>query len=303
MPLALANTDNFAAKQDAGTDVVLTITGDDRTISGNTDAYGVFKSGTITASAVSYVAPASGHDALITGIQISNPGATARTVYFYLCKGGTTYDATTQWGADIALGAGEAAEWLDGQGWTVYNSAGIRKTTGGPTIVRAYFAPAQAIGASRVYMTNTGITIPAMSAGMILRWVLSLTKTAAGAVAPILELLVGANGTTADTARFVTATTVWTQAMLAQSAAVDRATLEVECHCVGAGASGSLWGWFRLTHMLAITGFSTGGSQSEGGITGAIDLSAANNKYGLVVTAGTSAAWTLDAVRTEIYTP
>ena len=106
MPLTLANTDNFAAKQAVGTDVVLTITGDDRTISGNTDAYGIFKAGTITASAVSYVAPASGHDALITGIQISNPGATARTVYFYLSKGGTTYDATTQWGPDILLGAG-----------------------------------------------------------------------------------------------------------------------------------------------------------------------------------------------------
>jgi hypothetical protein len=198
--------------------------------------------------------------------------------------------------------AQEQIVYNENTGWQYFAATGAIKQ-GAQPVTRAYFAPAQAIGSARVYMTNTGITVPSMTVGTVLRWMLSFSKTGAGVVAPILELLVGANGTTADTARFVTATTVWTQAMLAQTANADRATLEVECYCVGAGASGSLWGWFRLNHMLAITGVSTGGSQSQGGITGSIDLSAASNIYGLVVTAGTSAAWTLEAVRTEIWTP
>ena len=305
MPLALANTDNFAAKQAVGTDVVLTITGDDRTISGNTDAYTVFKSGTITASAVSYAAPASGHDAIITSIQISNPGATARTVLFYLSKGGTTYDSTTQWGSDIVLGAGEAAEWLDGQGWVVYNSSGIRKTTGGPTIVRAYYAPAQAVATTRVYWTNSNIVVAAgaLVAGVKLKWDCYVTKTNASTAVPILEVLFGTNGSTADTARFVTATTVWTTAMAAQTAVADSMLLTVEMNIVGGGASGTVFGHFRIVKQAAQNaGFQAVPSMTQAGLTGAIDISAVTN-IGLVSTTGTSAAWTVNNLITEVYTP
>ena len=302
MSFTLANTDNFAAKQGTGTDVSMQITGDDRTISGSTDAYSVLAQSTLTASAVSYLAPASGHDYIVSSVMISNPGATARVVTFYLDKGGTTYDATTQWGPTISLGAGEAAEWISGRGWTLYNSSGIAKTTGGPTVTRARFAPAQAIGASRVYMTNTNIVVAALVTGHLLKWRCSIIKTGAGAVAPILEVLFGTNGSTADTARFVTGTTVWTLAMLAQTAVIDRMILDVEIYIIGSGASGTVYGAYVLNHTLAATGFSTGAANGEYGITGAIDISAATN-VGLVVTAGTSAAWTLDDVRTEIWTP
>ena len=304
MPLALANTDNFAAKQTVGTDVVLTITGDDRTIAGNTDAYGVFKSGTITASAVSYVAPASGRDALITGIQISNPGATARTVYFYLSKGGTTYDATTQWGPAITLGAGESAEWIDGQGWVVYSSTGIAKSTGGPTIARAYFAPAQALATTETYLTNSAITIPALVAGHYLKWSVYVTKTGASTAVPVFSVYVGTNGSTSDTKRFTTATTVWTTAMPAQSANADQMLMEVEVYCVGAGASGTLFGSYRMNRQnTALLGFSVTPMQHQHGTTGAIDISAASIKLGLALTTGASAAWTVNNIITEVYTP
>ena len=55
--------------------------------------------------------------------------------------------------------------------------------------------------------------------------------------------------------------------------------------------------------MLAATGFSTSAQNAQYGITGAIDLSATNIQLGLAVTGGTSNAWTLDAVRTEVITP
>lgn len=305
MPLTLANPDNFAVKQGTGTDVVLTITGDDRTISGNTDAYSVFKSGTITASAVSYAAPASGHDYIIGSIHLSNPGATARVVTFYLSKGGTTYDATTQWGPAITLGSGEAAEWADGTGWIVYSSTGIAKTTGGPTITRAYFAPAQAIPTTRVYLTNSDITVTAgaLVAGVKLTWECYVSKTNASTVVPILEVLFGTNGSTADTARFVTATTVWTTAMAAQTAVADQMILTVEMLIVGGGAAGTVFGSFQIIKQAAQNaGFQAVPNMRQHGLTGAIDISAVT-KIGLVVTTGASAVWTLNQVVTEVTSP
>jgi len=304
MPLALANTDNFAAKQAVGTDVVLTITGDDRTISGNTDAYTVFKSGTITASAVSYAAPASGHDYIVGSVHLSNPGATARVVTFYLSKGGTTYDATTQWGPSITLGAGEAAEWGDGEGWRVYSSTGIGKSTGGPTIARAYFAPAQALATTETYLTNSAITIPALVAGHYLKWSAYVTKTGASTAVPVMSVYVGTNGSTSDTKRFTTATTVWTTAMPAQSANADVMLLEVEVYCVGAGASGTLFGSYRMNRQnTALLGFAVTPMAHQHGTTGAIDISAASIKLGLALTTGASAAWTVNNIITEVYTP
>ena len=305
MPFTLAATDNFAAKQGAGTDVVLTITGDDRTISGNTDAYTVFKAGTITASAMSYAVPASGHDYIVGSIQLSNPGATARVVTFYLSKGGTTYDATTQWGPAISLGAGEAAEWSDSGGWCVYNSSGVRKQTGGPSIVRAYYAPAQGIVATRVYWTNSAITVAAgaLVAGVKLRWECYVTKTNASTAVPILEVLFGTNGSTADTARFVTATTVWTTAMAAQTAVADSMLLEVEMNVVGGGASGTVFGQFNIIKQAAQNaGFQAVPNMIQAGLTGAIDISAVT-KIGLVSTTGTSAVWTLNQIITQVTYP
>jgi hypothetical protein len=304
MPFCLANTDNFAAKQSAGTDVTMQISGDDRTISGSVDAYGILAQSTLTATAVSYLAPASGHDFIVTHIMVANPGSNSRTITFYLDKGATTYDATTQWGPAITLLSGESAEWNDNGGWNIYNTTGVSKIVGGPTYGRQFYAPAQAITATRVYMTNTSIlSVLPVVAGQRFRWNVYLTKTNAGTVAPIFELLIGTNGSLSDTARFVTNGTVWAMPMLAGTAAADKAILEVEAWIVGAGASGTVFGKLELRHQLAATGFGVGQCQEQHGTTGAIDISAASLQMGLAVTAGTSAVWTLDAVILESYTP
>src|SRR4249920_684754 len=138
MPFCLGNTDNFAAKQSAGTDVCMQITGDDRTISGSIDSYAILAQTTLTASAVSYLAPASGHDFIVTHIMLANPGSSARTITFYLDKAGTTYSAATQWGPAITLLSGESAEWNDNGGWNIYNTTGVSKIVGGPTYGRSF---------------------------------------------------------------------------------------------------------------------------------------------------------------------
>jgi hypothetical protein len=305
MPFTLTATDNFAVKQGTGTDVVCCITGDDRTISGSTDAYVVFTSGTITASAVSKLAPASGHDYIVSSIHLANPGATARVVTFYLSKGGTTYDATTQWGPALSLGAGESAEWSDSGGWVIYSSTGIRKQSSGTTVVRSYYAPAQSIATTRVYWTNSNIVVAAgaLVAGVKLKWECYVTKTNASTAVPVLEVLFGTNGSTADTARFVTGTTVWTTAMAAQTAVVDSMILTVEMYVVGGGASGTVFGHFRIIKQAANNaGFQAVPNMTQAGLTGAIDISGVTN-VGLVSTTGASAVWTLNQIITEVTYP
>lgn len=132
--LTLGATDNIAAKQDTGTDVLFNVNGDDVTLSPNADTYMCFGQGALSTTATAlFTAPAAGHAFIIDHIKVTNTNTTTtRTVTFYFDKGGTTYDGTTQWGSPIALGASESGEW-NGNGWTIYSSTGIAKAPGAGT--------------------------------------------------------------------------------------------------------------------------------------------------------------------------
>jgi hypothetical protein len=131
--LTLGNTDNLAAKQDAGTDVLFNVNGDDVTLSTKADDYKCFGQGALSTTATAlFSSPASDHGFLIDSIKFTNTGSLLRTITVYFDKGGTTYDATTQWGTAIILAAGESAEW-GGSGWIIYDSTGQPRVALGGT--------------------------------------------------------------------------------------------------------------------------------------------------------------------------
>lgn len=123
--LTIAPTDNFAAKQDAGTDILFSING--MLI---TDATGLPSARTAqgalsTTAAALLTSPSSGTSLSLDNIKMTNVGTLLRIVTCYKDSAGTTYDATTQWGSPIVLQAGESAEWNGS--WNVYDANGVPK--------------------------------------------------------------------------------------------------------------------------------------------------------------------------------
>src|SRR5674476_629117 len=87
--------DHLAAMVDAGTDVTYEISGDLRTISGATDAYGCLAQGVLSSSATALVGPSAGTDMIIDSIVLNNTGTSTRVVMFHKTLNSTTFDATT----------------------------------------------------------------------------------------------------------------------------------------------------------------------------------------------------------------
>jgi len=85
------------------------------------------------------------------------------------------------------------------------------------------------------YVTNSGILIPSfgMKAGMLFRWFVWISKTAAGTGAPVFRLKIGAAQSTADTTRA-------TITSAAQTAAVDSGTFQFLCHVRSVSATGQV---------------------------------------------------------------
>lgn len=143
MPLTVGATDNIAGKQGVGTDVLFNVNGDDVTLSGSTDDYKILGQGALSTTATAlFSPPAAGHAFIIGNIKLTNTStSTTRIVTLYIDKGGTTYDATTQWGSPITLGPSESAEW-DGGRWQLYTALGLEKPVG------------NGIGVSALYLVN-----------------------------------------------------------------------------------------------------------------------------------------------------
>lgn len=329
-----ATGDKLAAKQDAGTDVAYEINGDLRTISGSTDAYGSLAQGTLTASAVALLGPASGTDMIVGSISLANPGASSRIVTFYKTKNSTTYDATTQWGPAITLAPGEAAQWQDGA-WAVYNSAGQRKgivlnelTTKGDLltfdtaqqrlavglnrqaltansaaatgleyddpIAVVHSTPAQALATTETYVTGSAIAVPA--------------GFRAGGLFRWRIFISKTNAGTAapvfaikfGTAGAVGDTTRITITAQAQTAIVDIGEWVIEAQVTTAGASAIVVGMIRLYHQHGATGLSIGSGGETPVASSAFDLTVANTKAGVSITSGASAAWTVNRLITEV---
>lgn len=141
--------------------------------------------------------------------------------------------------------------------------------------------------AADTYLTNSGLLIPSfgMKAGMLFRWDISLSKTAAGVAGTILQVRIGAAQTTADTSRLsLTATVV-------QTAAIAEGLLSVIVGVRNVSATGVIAGGFGIN----ANGPGLGGGKD--GVSSTFDNTALGGQYvGLSINGGSLAAWTVTHV-------
>lgn len=196
--------------------------------------------------------------------------------------------------------AGNGIAWID-------STAGILVVTddAGRHAARTCNASVAAQGAgfsADTYVTNSDILIPSfgVQAKTCFIWTLSASKTAAGTATPIYTLRIGANRTTADTARLALTGP-------AQTAIADIGTLTVMATVRTVSATGVIQGSAWWAHRGTAANTTTGGVGFANDTTGHVegtsagfDNSALGTSYiGLSIDGGASAAWTVTQVRAE----
>jgi len=146
---------------------------------------------------------------------------------------------------------------------------------------------------SDTYVTNSGLLIPSggMKAGMLFRWLITASKTAAGTAQAVYTVRIGTGQATTDTSRLALTAG-------AQTAAADNGTLIVTAQVRNVGASGVIAGAASWAKTQAGT---AGLGGSIDGVSSSFDNSAlAGNYVGLSINGGASAAWTLTSVHAEL---
>jgi hypothetical protein len=147
----------------------------------------------------------------------------------------------------------------------------------------------QLLAAADTYVTDSGLLVPSfgIQTRTLVRWWLSLSKTAAGAAAPVWNIRIGTLGTTGDTAR-------WTHTGVAQTAAAETGLYILTACFRNAGAACTIAGTLECTR--------TGGTAATGlaSVPAAQVTSAAFDSsfvlgqiIGLSINAGASSAWTI----------
>lgn len=147
--------------------------------------------------------------------------------------------------------------------------------------------------AADTYVTNSGLLVPSsgLQAGMLFRWYISGSKTAAGVATATYIIRLGAAQSVADTA-LITLTGA------AQTAIADNGLLIVQAVLRNAGAAAILAAvaaWAKTqTGSIGLGG-------SIDGVSGAFDSTGRAGQFiGLSINGGASAAWTLTSVEAEM---
>jgi len=142
---------------------------------------------------------------------------------------------------------------------------------------------------TRTYLTNSSIQCGQLLVGTRFRWVVSITKTAAGTATTAIDIAVGTAGTTADTAR-VTFTGP------TETAAADTATIVIDATTRVVSASGIIAAAYQLNNSAAAT--PTAGYKSNAlYVASAAFANNTNNLFvGLCITAGTADVTTVNFV-------
>jgi len=193
-----------------------------------------------------------------------------------------------------------SAGWVAGDvGRVAYQTdqGGYYRLTGtGPTwlsmasIENADIAAQGSVSAgTRTYLTGSSIQCGQLLVGTRFRWVVSITKTAAGTGNTAIDVAVGTAGTTADTARI-------TFTGPAETAAADTATIVIDATTRVVSASGIIAAAYQLNNTAAAT--PTGGYKSNA--LYAASAAFANNTnnlfVGLCITAGAADVTTVNFV-------
>jgi hypothetical protein len=182
-----------------------------------------------------------------------------------------------------------------GKGFLFFDSSGsmfLQKNDAGVyqgDHARAAVASQGAGFATDTYVTNSGLILPSfsMQAGMVFKWELAVSKTAAGVATPIYQVRIGAAQTTADTSRL-------SMTGPAQTAVVDEGILSIMVTCRNVGAAAILQGIASWEHEAAVAAGFGGNVQAT---SAGFDNTALGGQFvGLSINGGASAAWTVAQV-------
>jgi len=147
----------------------------------------------------------------------------------------------------------------------------------------------QLLGVAETYVTDSGLLVPSfgLQTRTLVRWMLSLSKTAAGVAAPVWNIKLGTLGTTADATR-------WTHTGVIQTAVAETGFYILTATIRNAGAAATIAG--------TLTCVRTGGTAATGlasvpvaqVTSAAFDSSfVAGQIIGLSINAGAASAWTV----------
>lgn len=161
--------------------------------------------------------------------------------------------------------------------------------------VRNFSTAAQAYTTTEIYVTGSALTVPVhlLQAGAMCRWRVVVSKTA-GTGSPVWKLYKGTLGTTGDTN-----ISTLTQAA-AGTSVTDTAIYDIEAVLRNTGASGVMLFSLYMTHVLAITGFSTLGANVQQAAATAFDTTAASLIIGLSWNHGTAGAGNIEQITSEL---
>lgn len=167
---------------------------------------------------------------------------------------------------------------------------------GGGLEVRNFSVVAQVIAtAVRDFVDGSQLLVPAggLKVGSKIKFVLDITKTAAGTASAVFDIAFGTAGTVADTARV-------SFTKIAGTAAVDVARVTIEAVVRSVSATGVVVGQFNLTHNLAATGFSTLPAGNVVTISSGFDNDGQELFIGLNITSGAADVWTVQKVEASL---
>lgn len=164
-----------------------------------------------------------------------------------------------------------------------------------PVLANASTANQTPAAAARTYITGSNIAVPAtkLKIGTQFFWRFNMTKTAAGVAASTIDVAVGTNGTTADTARL-------SFAKLAGTAAVDEGWVEVYAVVRGPlSAAGIMQGEMVVLHNGNTVGHMTIPLAVVNAISAGFDVTVASLIVGLCITTGAADAITISEVHAQ----
>lgn len=142
--------------------------------------------------------------------------------------------------------------------------------------------------AAETYIEGSAIAVPAaaLQPGTRYRLVLSVSKTAAGTVPPVMRLRLGSTGTLDDPA-------VATVTFAAQTAASDEGRISLEVTFLDAGDNARVQLLGSLTHLMNSSGLATGTGPARRATSGPFNSDIPGAVLGVSLNAGTAAAWTI----------
>lgn len=221
----------------------------------------------------------------VKSVLIRNKGAASNTITVQVNASSVAYEVRK-----VTLGPGDCLVYDEGGlNWEVLTESAAR---------RIISTADQSIPVALTLLTGSVLDATNLKVGTIFKWLITMSKTAAGVATQSFDVRFGTNGTTADTARLSTGFATGTQ-----TAAADVAEVEIRAIVRNVSASGIVHGQFELQHNLAATGFAPTANVIAQQTSGAFDLTVANLKASVCTTPGASAVVTVHQVIAERIEP